>query len=92
MIDWKGEAAIITGGASGLGAATAAKLAADGLRVALFDLNEDAGMAHAERIGGTFAKVDVSDPASISDGLKTAVEAHGIPRVLVNCAGIGGAS
>ena len=92
MMDWQGEAAIVTGGASGLGAATASKLAADGLRVTLFDLNEDAGQAHASEISGTFAKVDVSDPTSISEGLKAAVDAHGIPRVLVNCAGIGGAS
>ncbi len=92
MQDWTGFGAIVTGGASGLGAATAAKLAERGLKVTIFDLNDTAGRAHASAIGGEFAKVDVSDSASVQSGLATAIAAHGTPRVLVNCAGIGGAS
>ena len=88
MQDWGGAGAIVTGGASGLGRATASRLAEDGLKVTLFDLNEDAGRAHAETIGGTFARVDVSDPDSVKQGLRQAISAHGPPRILVNCAGI----
>lgn len=90
--DWAGSAAIVTGGASGLGAATAARLSADGLNVVLFDLNEEAGHAHATEIGGLFVKVDVSDPDTISAGLAQVENAIGPLRVLVNCAGIGGAA
>ncbi|MDU8912282.1 SDR family NAD(P)-dependent oxidoreductase [Aestuariicoccus sp. MJ-SS9] len=92
MQDWTGHCAIVTGGASGLGAATAQKLASNGLRVALFDMNADKGEAHAERIGGRFARVDVSDPASVAAGIDAVTAAFGTPRVLVNCAGIGGAA
>ena len=81
---WKGHSAIVTGGASGLGAGAAARLSADGLKVTLFDLNEDLGQAHAQAIGGQFQRVDVADPASVAAG----VAAVGAPRVLVNCAGI----
>lgn len=89
---WNGQAAIVTGGASGLGAATAAALAAKGMRVAVFDLNEAAGRAHAESIGGRFETVDVSDPASVAAGIAAVEAAFGAPRVLVNCAGIGPAA
>jgi NAD(P)-dependent dehydrogenase (short-subunit alcohol dehydrogenase family) len=89
---WIGQAAIVTGGASGLGAATAAALAAKGMRVAVFDLNEAAGRDHAESIGGRFEKVDVSDPASVAAGVAAVEAAFGAPRVLVNCAGIGPAA
>ena len=92
MQDWSGHGAVVTGGASGLGAATAAWLARAGMRVTLFDLNADQGRAQAAAIGGHFARVDVSDPASVAAGLEVAVAAHGTPRVLVNCAGIGGAA
>lgn len=92
MQNWKGHGAIVTGGASGLGAATAARLAEDGLKVTLFDLNAEMGAAHADRIGGQFVSVDVSDPASVAAGIAQAVQAHGVPRVLVNCAGIGPAA
>lgn len=92
MQDWSGSGAIVTGGASGLGAATAAHLAGMGLKVTIFDLNADLGNAHADRIGGTFARVDVADPASVAQGIAAAEAAHGPLRVLVNCAGIGGAS
>lgn len=88
MQNWEGCSAIVTGGASGLGAATAEQLAKDGLNVTLFDLNVEAGEAHAAKIGGAFARVDVADAASVTAGLDAAEAAFGAPRVLVNCAGI----
>jgi NAD(P)-dependent dehydrogenase (short-subunit alcohol dehydrogenase family) len=87
-----GQAAIVTGGASGLGEATARKLAADGAKVAIFDLNEEKGQAVAKDIGGVFASCDVTDEASLQAALDTAKDAHGGGRILVNCAGIAGAS
>lgn len=90
--NWVDHGAIVTGGASGLGAATAARLAQDGLKVVVFDLNEDAGQARAHEIGGHFVKVDVSDPSSVAAGVAKAEEYTGALRVLVNCAGIGGAA
>jgi len=83
-----GMGAIVTGGASGLGAATARLLAAQGVRVAIFDLNEEVGVAAARDIGGVFVKVNVSDEASANDGFAAAEAAHGVARVLVNCAGV----
>jgi NAD(P)-dependent dehydrogenase (short-subunit alcohol dehydrogenase family) len=82
-------AAVVTGGASGLGEASARALAAKGARVAIFDLNEERGQAVAKDIGGTFCKVDVSDEASVDAGFAQARAAHGQERVLVCCAGIG---
>ncbi|GHE95016.1 short-chain dehydrogenase [Aliiroseovarius zhejiangensis] len=84
--------AIVTGGASGLGGAVAQTLADAGAKVGIFDLNEDAGQAMAEKIGGAFAKVDVSDPASVAEGFKTLRAALGQERIMVNCAGIAPAS
>src|SRR5690349_14916387 len=84
----KGVAAIVTGGASGLGAASAAKLASEGARVAIFDMNEETGRAQATKIGGTFYKVNVTDTASVMQAIADAERAHGVARVLVNCAGI----
>ena len=81
-------AAIVTGGASGLGGATAEMLAAGGAKVAIFDLNEELGQAHAAKIGGKFFKVNVADDASAAEGIAAAEAAHGVARVLVNCAGI----
>ncbi|KIN62149.1 putative 3-hydroxyacyl-CoA dehydrogenase type II [Sulfitobacter noctilucicola] len=89
---WAGSVAIVTGGASGLGAATAEALTQAGLKVALFDLNEDAGQAKAQELGGSFHKVDVSDAASVGAAMDAVVSEMGTPRVLVNCAGIGPAS
>lgn len=86
--NWAGQGAIVTGGASGLGAATAERLAADGMKVALFDLNADAGRAHADKIGGHFVKVDVAHAASVASGIAEAESHVGPLRVLVNCAGI----
>ncbi len=83
-----GVAAIVTGGASGLGAATAAMLARGGAKVALFDLDAGKGEVHARELGGTFTKVDVTDDASVEEALAAAETAHGVARVLVNCAGI----
>ncbi|WAT19110.1 SDR family oxidoreductase [Aurantiacibacter sp. MUD11] len=82
-------AAVVTGGASGLGEATARALAAKGAKVALFDLNEELGEKVAAEIGGVFCKVDVSDGASVEAGFAKARAAHGQERVLVNCAGVG---
>jgi NAD(P)-dependent dehydrogenase (short-subunit alcohol dehydrogenase family) len=82
-------AAVITGGASGLGEASARALAAKGARVALFDLNEERARQVAEEIGGIACKVDVSDEASVDAGFARAREAHGQERALVCCAGVG---
>lgn len=92
MTDWTGQAAIVTGGASGLGAATAQALAKKGMRVAVFDLNAEAGRDHAAALGGVFHRVDVSDPASVAEGVEAVLSELGVPRVLVNCAGIGPAA
>ena len=80
--------AVVTGGASGLGEATARALAAQGVKVALFDLNQDLGEAVARDIGGTFCKVDVTTDAEVQAGFDMARAAHGQERILVNCAGI----
>ena len=84
-------AAVITGGASGLGAATARALAAKGVKVAIFDLQEEKGKAMAAEIGGVFCEVNVTDDASVDAGFAKAREAHGQERILVNCAGTGNA-
>lgn len=84
-----GISAVVTGAASGLGAATARALAAKGLKVGVFDVNEELGQAVAAEIGGTFAKCDVSDEASVDAALASVRAAHGAERILVNCAGIG---
>lgn len=84
-----GTSAIITGGASGLGAATATALHNEGVKVALWDLNEEKGDALAKELGGVFCKTNVADEASVTDSLAKAVAAHGTPSILVNCAGIG---
>lgn len=81
-------AAIVTGGASGLGEATVRMLAEAGARVAIFDLQEERGGALARETGALFQRVDVTDDASVAAGLAAARAAHGVERVLVNCAGI----
>ena len=91
-MDIKGLAAIVTGGASGLGRATATMLVAQGAKVAIFDLNEDAGKAVAAEIGGLYVGVNVADDASVTAGLDAAEAAHGTARILVNCAGTGNAA
>ena len=81
--------AVVTGGASGLGEATSRALAAQGVRVAIFDLNAERGEQIAQEIGGTFCLVNVTDEASVDAGFEKARAAHGQERVLVNCAGTG---
>ena len=85
----KGHAAIVTGGASGLGAATARKLAAQGAKVAVCDLNTKLAETVAAEIGGVAVTCDVSDSASAEAAIAAAAKAHGPARVLINCAGIG---
>ena len=81
-------AAIVTGGASGLGGATAALLASQGAKVSLFDLNEELGVSHAAAIRGSYFRVDVTDEESVRNGITAAEALHGTARILVNCAGI----
>ena len=83
-----GIPAIVTGGASGLGAATAEMLANQGARVSLFDLNEELGKSKAQELEGAFFKVNVSDDASVSAGISDAEQRFGVARILVNCAGV----
>ena len=80
--------AVVTGCASGLGAATARALAAKGVKVAIFDLQEEKGKAIAAELGGVFCECNVTDDASVDAAFAKAREAHGQERILVNCAGI----
>jgi NAD(P)-dependent dehydrogenase (short-subunit alcohol dehydrogenase family) len=86
-----GTAAIVTGGASGLGAATARLLSHLGAKVAIFDMNRGQGEIVAGEIDGKFFEVDVTDAENVTSALAEATQAHGIARILVNCAGIGAA-
>jgi len=88
----KGHAAIVTGGGSGLGAATGRALGAAGAKVAVFDVNLEAGQKIAQEIGGLALKCDVADAASAEAAVASARAKHGPARVLVNCAGIGPAA
>jgi NAD(P)-dependent dehydrogenase (short-subunit alcohol dehydrogenase family) len=83
--------AVVTGGASGLGEATARALAAQGVKVAVFDRNARKGEAVACEIGGVFCNVNVTAEDSIDEGFAKARAAHGQERILVNCAGTGNA-
>jgi len=83
--------AVVTGGASGLGEATARHLASFGVKIAIFDLNEELGSALAKEIDGIFCKVDVTSDDEVDAGFFKAREANGQERILVNCAGIGSA-
>ena len=82
----EGMAAVVTGGASGLGRASAKALADAGLKVAIFDINDEDGKAHAAEIGGTFHHVDIMDEQSVLDGFEAARAANGQERVTVHCA------
>ncbi len=87
-MDIKGVSAIISGGGSGLGAATARALAAGGAKVALLDVNLDAANAVATEIGGIAVKCDVTSADSAQAAIAAAAAAHGPARIAVNCAGI----
>jgi NAD(P)-dependent dehydrogenase (short-subunit alcohol dehydrogenase family) len=87
-VDINGASALVTGGASGIGAASARQLAAKGARVVVADLQADRGAELADSIGGTFVSVDVTDTEQIEAAVNKAVEL-GPLRVLVNSAGIG---
>ena len=84
----QGLAAIVTGGGSGLGQATARALAAQGAKVAVFDMDSARAEATAKEIGGTFAACDVSDEASTLAAFAKARDAHGPARICVSCAGV----
>jgi NAD(P)-dependent dehydrogenase (short-subunit alcohol dehydrogenase family) len=88
-MDINGVAAIVTGGASGLGAGTAELLAARGAKVTIFDLNADLGAQKARELGGHFAAVNVTDEDAVIGAIQEAEGLHGKARILVNCAGIG---
>jgi NAD(P)-dependent dehydrogenase (short-subunit alcohol dehydrogenase family) len=88
-MDIKGQAAIVTGAGSGLGAATATMLAQAGAKVALLDINLEGARAVAEKCGGLAIKCDVADADGAAKALDEAKAKHGAARVLVNCAGIG---
>jgi NAD(P)-dependent dehydrogenase (short-subunit alcohol dehydrogenase family) len=88
-MDIKGHTAIITGGASGLGAATAEVLAAAGAKLALLDVNLAAAEAIAKKVGGIAVQCDVTSDDSAQAALEKVKATYGAGRVLVNCAGIG---
>lgn len=81
-------AAVVTGGASGLGRASAEALASAGVKVAIFDVNEDGGKAVADAIGGIFCRVDITSEENVLAGYDAARAAHGQERILVHCAQI----
>jgi NAD(P)-dependent dehydrogenase (short-subunit alcohol dehydrogenase family) len=88
----KGQAALVTGGGSGLGEAVAKALAAAGAKVTVLDVNLDGAKRVADEIGGLAIKCDVSDAAMAEAAIKEAKAKHGVARVLMNCAGIGPAA
>jgi NAD(P)-dependent dehydrogenase (short-subunit alcohol dehydrogenase family) len=88
-MDIKGHAAVVTGGASGLGAATAEELARAGAKVACLDVNLDGARMVAERIGGCAVRCDVTDGEQAAAALAQARDQHGAARILINCAGVG---
>jgi NAD(P)-dependent dehydrogenase (short-subunit alcohol dehydrogenase family) len=91
-MDLKGTAALVTGGASGLGAATAMRLASAGALVAILDRNREAAEHVASEIGGISFMCDVTNPDETQSRLTSAAAVHGPARILVNCAGLGDAA
>jgi NAD(P)-dependent dehydrogenase (short-subunit alcohol dehydrogenase family) len=87
-----GVAAVVTGGASGLGEATARELASRGAKVAVFDRDAGRGAKIATEIGGVFCEVDVTSDEKVAAAFAKAREAHGQERILVNCAGVANAA
>jgi NAD(P)-dependent dehydrogenase (short-subunit alcohol dehydrogenase family) len=87
----KGITAFVTGGASGLGGATAERFIAQGANVLIADLNEEAGKSHEARLGerAHFVKTDVSSESDVQNALDTAVEVFGGVHAVINCAGVG---
>jgi NAD(P)-dependent dehydrogenase (short-subunit alcohol dehydrogenase family) len=92
VMDLNGTSAIVSGGASGLGEATARMLAAAGATVVVADLNENRGKQVADEIGGLFARTDVADEASVQAAVDAAVDTGSPLRAAVSCAGIGWAA
>jgi NAD(P)-dependent dehydrogenase (short-subunit alcohol dehydrogenase family) len=88
-MDIAGHAAIVTGGASGLGAATARMLAEAGAKVAIFDVNQKAAAEVAIDINGLAVPCDVTDAAATEAAFAKAAADHGVARILINCAGVG---
>src|SRR6266511_900140 len=88
-MDIKGHAAIVTGGGSGLGAATAAELAGASAKVTCLDINLDGARAVADKIGGLAVRCDVTDAEQSVAALAEARGKHGAARILINCAGVG---
>ncbi len=84
--------AVVTGGASGLGEATVRQLAAQGVKVAIFDMNEARGEEVAKEVGGVFCKCNVTSDDEVDAAFAKARAAHGQERILVNCAGTGNAA
>lgn len=87
----EGQAALVTGGGSGLGAETARELARRGAKVAVLDINSDAAQSVGKEIGGFGVRCDITDAASVEAALAAAVEKLGPARLLLNVAGVGGA-
>ncbi|MES3021749.1 MAG: SDR family NAD(P)-dependent oxidoreductase [Pseudomonadota bacterium] len=90
-MDMQGKSALVTGGASGLGAATVRQLVRGGAKVAILDVNFEAAAALAAETGALALACDITDSASVQQALDAARAQHGGARILVNCAGIGGA-
>lgn len=84
----EGKVAIVTGGASGLGRATAAYLKSKGMKVAIFDINVDKGTATEKELGVLFVKVNLPEEDSVSAAVNMVKDKLGAPQVVVNCAGI----
>ena len=85
----QGQAAIVTGGGSGLGEAVARELARLGAKVSVLDVNEDGARRVAAEIGGVAVRCDICDTASVNAALDAGESAHGVARIVMNIAGIG---